>query len=101
MTITGYNVLELCLKYPEIVDLLNEQKERIKQLQIDIMGQSEEIEILSDENQQLKERNQRQYNRLKELTELMYEKQWGKLENMVEEWENADELLQKEWGTIL
>ncbi len=45
-----------------ICDLLNEQEERIKQLekenkqlQIDIMGQSEEIEILSDENTRLKQ----------------------------------------------
>ena len=45
-----------------IVDLLNEQDTRIKelekenkQLQIDIMGQSEEIEILSDENKRLKQ----------------------------------------------
>ena len=30
---TGYNVLELCLKYPEVVDLLNKQEERIKELE--------------------------------------------------------------------
>ena len=60
-----------------ILDLLNEQEEEI---------------------QELKQRNQRQYNRLKELTELMYEKQWGKLENMVDEWEKADELLEQEWS---
>ena len=52
-----------------------------------------------NECRELKERNQRQYERLKELTELMYERQWGKLENMVEEWEKADELLEQEWGT--
>ena len=57
-----------------------------------------ELNTLHEEIQELKERNQRQYNRLKELTELMYEKQWGKLENMVEEWEKQDELLQAEWG---
>lgn len=33
---------------------LNEQDNRIKQLQIDIMGQSEEIEVLSDENERLR-----------------------------------------------
>ena len=59
-----------------MINLLNEQEEEI---------------------QELKQRNQRQYELLKELTELMYERQWGKLENMVEEWEKADELLQKEW----
>ena len=51
-----------------------------------------------NELRELKERNKRQYDRLKELTELMYERQWGKLENMVDEWEKADELLQTEWG---
>ena len=52
---------------------------------------------LNERIKELEERNQRQYNRLKELTELMYERQWGKLENMVEEWEKQDELLQAEW----
>ena len=47
---------------------------------------------------ELKQRNQRQYDRLKELTELMYEKQWEKLENMVEEWEKQEELLEQEWN---
>lgn len=60
-----------------------------------------ELNTLHEEIQELKQRNQRQYNRLKELTELMCERQWGKLENMVEEWEKQDELLQAEWGTIL
>ena len=85
--------------------MLNEQDERIrelekenKQLQIEVLGQSEEIEILSDENQQLKERNQRQYNRLKEITDLMFKRDWKTLEQIVEEWEKADELLEQEHG---
>ena len=61
----------------EAVDRLNEQEETINEL---------------------KQRNQRQYDRLKELTELMYERQWEKLENMVNEWEKADELLEQEHG---
>lgn len=82
----------------------NELKERIKelekenkQLQIEVLGQSEEIEILSNENQQLKQRNQRQYNRLKEITDLMFKRDWKTLEQIVEEWEKQEELLQKEW----
>ena len=46
----------------QVVRRLNEQEKRIqelekenKQLQIEIMGQSEEIEILSDENTRLKQ----------------------------------------------
>ena len=54
---------------------------------------------LKERIKELGERNQRQYERLKELTDLMYEKQWEKLENIVEEWEKQEELLQAEWGT--
>ena len=79
----GYDLCSYSMRktnWNNVVDKLNEQDEEITGL---------------------KQRNQRQYERLKELTELMYEKQWGKLENMVEEWEKADELLEQEWGTIL
>lgn len=89
-----------------IVNQLNNKNERIKelekenkQLQIEVLGQSEEIEILSDENQQLKERNQRQYNRLKEITDLMFKRDWKTLEQIADEWEKQEELLQAEWGT--
>ena len=54
---------------------------------------------LKERIKELEERNKRQYNQLKELTELMYERQWDKLENMVDDWEKADELLEQEWGT--
>ena len=81
----------------EIVDILNEQEEEIKELE----KCREELFIrerdTKNECRELKERNQRQYERLKELTELMYERQWGKLEDMVEEKEKADELLQADW----
>ena len=50
------------LRNDEVVKLLNEQDERIrelekenKQLQIEVLGQSEEIEILFDENKRLKQ----------------------------------------------
>lgn len=50
------------MRNDELVELLDEQYNRIKELEkenkklkIDIMGQSEEIEILSDENKRLKQ----------------------------------------------
>lgn len=50
------------MRNDELVDLLNKQHNQIKELEkeneklkIDIMGQSEEIEILSDENKRLKQ----------------------------------------------
>ena len=49
--------------------------------------------------QELEQRNQRQYNRLKEITDLMFKRDWKTLENMVKEWEKQEELLQAEWGT--
>ena len=76
---------------------LNEQSELIKRLKTIREEQTETILKQKRKMQELEERNKRQYNRLKELTELLYERQWEKLENMVEEWEKADELLQKEW----
>ena len=87
--------------FDEIVDLLNEQEELIKRLKTIREEQTETILKQKRKMQELEERNQRQYERLKELTELMYEKQWGKLENMVEEREKSDQLLKQEWGTIL
>ena len=84
-----------------LLDLLNEQEELINRLKTIREEQTETILKQKRKIQELETRNKRQYNRLKELTELMYEKQWGKLENMVGEWEKADELLEQEWGTIL
>ena len=80
-----------------VCDLLNEQEELIKRLKTIREEQIETILEHKRKMQELEERNKRQYNRLKELTELMYERQWGKLENMVDEWEKQDELLQAEW----
>ena len=76
---------------------LNGQSELIKRLKTIREEQTKTILKQKRKIKELEERNKRQYNRLKELTELLYERQWEKLENMVEEWEKADELLQKEW----
>ena len=81
-----------------VCDLLNEKEELIKRLKTIREEQTETILKQKRKIKELEERNQRQYNRLKELTELMCERQWGKLENIVEEWEKADELLEQEWN---
>ena len=80
----------------EINKLLNEQEETI-QTQKDYiirMGHGTIIE----EMKRLKERNQRQYERLKELTDLMFKRDWKTLELMVDEWEKEEEQLQKYGG---
>ena len=58
-----------------------------------------ELNTLHEEIQQLKERNQRQYEILEELTDLMQKRDWKTLEQIVEQWEKQEELLQAEWGT--
>ena len=72
-TIDGYPTMS----DEQVVKLLNEQSEQITEL---------------------KQRNQRQYNRLKELGDLMLKRDWKTLENIVEEWEKQEKLLNQEWN---
>lgn len=62
----------------EAVDRLNEQEETINEL---------------------KQRNQRQYERLKQLTDLMQKRDWKTLEQIADGWEKQEELLQAEYGS--
>ena len=68
---------EEVLTFGEVIDKLNEQEETINEL---------------------KTRNNRQYERLKELTDLMFKRDWKTLETMVDEWEREDEYLRKYGG---
>ena len=62
----------------KIGDLLNEQDEQIKELE---------------------ERNQRQYDSLKKISDLMYARDWKTLEQIVEGWEQTEKQLKREWST--
>ena len=73
----GYEIFADSMQGDKVVNKLNEQDKEI---------------------QQLKERNQRQYERLKELTDLMFKRDWKTLELMVDEWEKEEEQLQKYGG---
>lgn len=57
------------------------------------------VGLLNDQEeiQELKQRNRRQYNQLKEITDLMSKRDWNALEVMVKDWEATEELLQAEW----
>ena len=43
---------------------------------------------------ELETRNKRQYKRLKKITDLMYKRDWERLEEMVEDWENWEKQLE-------
>lgn len=90
------NVTGKSLDEEDMFHLLNEQEGTI-QTQKDYiirMGHG----TIFEEMKRLKERNQRQYERLKELTDLMFKRDWKTLELMVDEWEKEEEQLQKYGG---
>ena len=59
----------------------------------------DKLNELSDENEQLKQRNNRQYEQLGRLYNLIEQKQWKVLTDIVNNFKKSDEQLQKEWGT--
>ena len=60
-----FELLELCTKYPEVIDVLNKQSEQIKELEkenkflrctIESNSQDDYIDYLEKQNERLKER---------------------------------------------
>ena len=83
----------------EVWDILNGQEELIKRLK---EIREEQIETILEQKrkmQELEERNQRQYERLKQLTDLMQKRDWKTLEQIADGWEKQEELLQAEYGS--
>ena len=97
----GYEIFADSMQGDKVVNKLNEQEELIKRLKQIREEQTETILKQKRKIKELETRNKRQYNRLKEITDLMTKRDWETLENMVDDWEKADELLKQEWGTIL
>ena len=56
---------------------------------------------LYEENEQLKERNDRQSKRLGELYELMARKDWVSLTKIIDDFRSCEEQLQREWGDFI
>ena len=54
---------------------------------------------LADENEELKQRNNRQYEQLGRLYDLIEQKEWRALTDIIDDFKKSDEQLQKEWGT--
>jgi GTPase involved in cell partitioning and DNA repair len=59
----------------------------------------DDVNRLVEENEQLKERNQRQAKRLAELYELMAKKDWESLTEIIDDFCSCEEQLQREWRT--
>lgn len=53
----------------------------------------------AEENEQLKQRNNRQAKQLDRLYSLVEEKDWRTLSDILDDFKRCEEQLQKEWGT--
>ena len=60
---------------------------------------SKDYNKLKEENEQLKQRNNRQYEQLGRLYDLIEQKEWRVLTDIIDDFKKSDEQLQKEWGT--
>ena len=58
-----------------------------------------EVGRLEEENDQLKQRNNRQYEQLGRLYYLIEQKEWRALTDIIDDFKKSNEQLQKEWGT--
>mgnify|MGYP003437384611 CR=1 FL=1 len=62
------------------------------------MTYQEAVDLLN-ENEQLKQRNDRQAKQLDRLYSLVEEKDWAALSDIIDDFKRCEEQLQKEWGT--
>ena len=87
-----------------IANKLNVFKKENEQLKIRFNEEREKslkfcrnIDTLTIENEQLKKRNNNQYNQLTELWQIIEEENWEKLIAMKKQLKEDEERLQKEW----
>ena len=99
ITDTRDEMEDLCL-------LLNELNDENKKLKMFLKAVNEELDLanrdndtLEEENEQLKQRNNRQYEQLGRLYDLIEQKKWRVLTDIIDDFKKSDEQLQKEWGT--
>ena len=92
--------------FHKIIDLLNEQHETIQVLEkyLDNMRcgaltDDKRIKELYEENEQLKQRNDRQAKQLDRLYRLIEQKDWRTLNDILDDFKRCEEQLQREWRT--
>lgn len=92
---TYSNVKEICKMLNELHD------ENIElHIQLDFLkDENKHMKSVLRKNRELEERNNRQYERLSQLYDLIEKQDWESLTGIIQELEEAEEQLQKEWGT--
>lgn len=78
---------------------IDELKRENKKLNESCVRYGFEVGRLEEENEQLKQRNNRQYEQLSRLYNLIEQKEWRVLTDIIDNLKKSDEQLQKEWRT--
>ena len=89
-TTESYGVFECC-------EIMNEQHETIQVLKVSNGEMEDYLARLEEENEQLKQRNNRQAKQLDRLYNLIEEKDWRTLTDIIDDFKRCEEQLQKEW----
>ena len=82
-----------------IADALNGLWDKVMQFNKYSQEYLERANKLEEENEQLKQRNDRQAKRLAKLYELMAKKDWESLTEIIDDFCSCEEQLQREWRT--
>ena len=77
---------------------IDELKRENKKLNESCVRYGFEVGRLEEENEQLKQRNDRQAKQLDRLYSLVKEKDWTTLSDIIDDFKRCEEQLQKEWG---
>lgn len=77
---------------------IDELKRENKKLNESCVRYGFEVGRLEEENEQLKQRNDRQAKQLDKLYSLIEEKDWTALSDIIDDFKRCEEQLQKEWG---
>ena len=77
---------------------IDELKRENKKLNESCVKYGFEVGRLEEENEQLKQRNDRQAKQLDRLYSLIEEKDWTALSDIIDDFKRCEEQLQKEWG---
>ena len=86
----------------EVVEKLNELNDENIELHIQndfLKDENQHMGYLVNKNEQLKQRNSRQAKQLDNLYQLIEKEDWQTLKGIIQEFQECEEQLQREWGT--
>ena len=87
------------IDYGQLIDTKGELSTIDYSDKVDFYELWEFLNKLNDENEELKQRNNRQAKQLDRLYNLIEEKDWRALNDILDDFKRCEEQLQKEWGT--